>query len=484
MSLKNADKIKKVLVASIFPSAWSITRRLIISYSLLILTVLLVVSGLLYWILASTFERENNQFLVDKIQVLRMVLQERPDDMGALREEVQWEMAARHFEKYYARILDEQGRVLIETPGIEKIVAPALFPKPINVDEMPERGRRRRGRDGRPMLLMAAWDEVGQARAQKRLHQVALDISYEEGILSNYRRNMGIMLLLGTLFSVVIGALVARKGMRPLHQITQAAQRITATQLHERIGAAKWPEELTVLATAFDEMLKRLQDSFTRLSQFSSDLAHELRTPINNLMGEAEVALAKTRTCEEYRQVIESSLEEFARLSRMIDGLLFLARAETADSQINKVSFEARQALEAVREFHEAVAKEQEIKVICEGNALINADPILFRRAMSNLLANALQYTPRGGTIILRVEQTYAQSVTISVSDTGIGISAEHLPKIFDRFYRADPARSQYPQGTGLGLSIVKSIMELHHGSVHVTSEPSKGTKMTLCFPQ
>ena len=294
---------------------------------------------------------------------------------------------------------------------------------------------------------------------------------------------MAIMLLVGTLFSVVIGAFIARKGLHPLQQITKAAQGITATQLHERIAAAKWPEELTALATAFDEMLKRLQDSFTRLSQFSSDLAHELRTPINNLIGEAEVALAKTRAAAEYRQVIESSLEEFARLSRMIDGLLFLARAETADSPINKVSFEARQELDAVREFHEAVAKEQEIKVICEGQALINADPILFRRAMSNLLANALQYTPRGGAVILRAEKSAARSVTISVGDTGIGIGPEHLPKIFDRFYRADPARSQYPQGTGLGLSIVKSIMELHHGAVHVTSEPSKGTKVTLCFP-
>ena len=479
MSLKNTDKI----FASLFPPAWSMVQRLVISYSSLTLTVLLLVSGLLYWVLASNFARENNQFLSDQIHVLRKILKERPDDLEAIRQEIEWEVVARNFEKYYARILDEQGQVLIETPGMAKIVVPSLFPEPID-NGMPKKGIKRKGRDGQTLLLIAAWDEVGNSQTTKRLHQIALDISHEEAILSNYRRNMGIMLLAGTLFSVVIGAFIARKGLHPLQQITKAAQGITATQLHERISAAKWPEELTALALAFDEMLKRLHDSFTRLSQFSSDLAHELRTPINNLIGEAEVALSKTRASAEYRQVIESSLEEFARLSRMIDGLLFLARAETADSQINKISFEARQELDAVREFHEAMAEEQEIEIICEGNALINADPILFRRAMSNLLANALQYTPRGGTIILRVEPTDTQSITISIIDTGIGISPEHLPKIFDRFYRTDPARSQYPQGAGLGLSIVKSIIELHHGSTHVTSEPSKGTKVTLRFSQ
>ncbi len=470
--------------ASGFPRAWSITLRLTILYSLLTLIVLVSVSGSLYWMLAKNLAREDNQFLVDKIHVLRVVLKERPDDPDALREEVEWEVAARRFEKYYARILDEQGGVLIETPGMEEIVAPAMFPEPMAANETPELGVKINGQDGRPFLLMAAWAEVDKIGSRKRLHQVALDVSHEEAILANYRRNMMIMILLGTLFSAAIGVIVTRKGMRPVRQIARAAQRITATQLNERIGPAQWPGELVALAQAFDEMLMRLEDSFARLSQFSSDLAHELRTPINNLMGEAEVVLSRARTAEEYRQVIESSLEEYARLSRMIDGLLFLARAESADTQINRSSFDARKELEAVREFYEALTTEKEIAVACQGNSLINAEPTLFRRAISNLLSNALQYTSRGGMVILRVEKADTQFIEVSISDTGVGISSEHLPKIFDRFYRADPARSQHPQGTGLGLSIVKSIMELHHGTVHVTSELSKGTTVTLCFPQ
>jgi two-component system heavy metal sensor histidine kinase CusS len=200
-------------------------------------------------------------------------------------------------------------------------------------------------------------------------------------------------------------------------------------------------------------------------------------------MGEAEVALSKNRSAEEYRQVIESGLEEYARLSRMIDGLLFLARAESADTQINRSSFDVHEELEAVREFYDTLAREKGIEVTCQGNSLINADPTLFRHAISNLLSNALQYTPQGGVVCLLVKKADNHSIEVSVSDTGIGISQEHLPKVFDRFYRADPARSQYPQGTGLGLSIVKSIMELHGGSVHITTTPSKGTTITLRFP-
>src|SRR5207244_9308870 len=144
---------------------------------------------------------------------------------------------------------------------------------------------------------------------------------------------------------------------------TDAAHRITPPQLHERIGPVHWPTELTALATTFDAMLTRLEDSFTRLSQFSVDLAHELRTPINNLMGEAEVALARPRTPAEYQQVLGSGLEEYAKLSRMIDSLLFLARAESPENHIARTRLDARMAFEALREFYEALAEEHAVEV-------------------------------------------------------------------------------------------------------------------------
>jgi len=230
-------------------------------------------------------------------------------------------------------------------------------------------------------------------------------------------------------------------------------------------------------------MLTRLEDSFTRLSQFSADLAHELRTPINNLMGEAEVALARPRTPEEYHQLLGSSLEEYAKLARMIDSLLFLARAESPETHIVCTLFDARKELEVLQDFYDAMAEEHEVAIRCQEQALVYADPLLFRCALSNLLSNALQYTPRGGTVTLSVTQADDYTLIVRVRDTGIGIAPEHLPKIFDRFYRVDPARSQRRPGMGLGLALVKSIMALHGGTITVESVPPQGTTITLRFP-
>jgi two-component system heavy metal sensor histidine kinase CusS len=268
-----------------------------------------------------------------------------------------------------------------------------------------------------------------------------------------------------------------------LQAITAATQRITATQLNERISPRVWPSELTSLATAFDGMLARLEDSFSRLSQFSTDIAHELRTPINNLMGEVDVALTRSRTAQEYRQVLESSLEECSRLSRIIDSLLFVARAENTEVKIQVSWFDATKEIRAVLEFYEAVSEEEGVQLQAEGQATLYGDVILFRRALSNLLANGLRYTSRGGKIGVSIREDSEQAIVVEVADTGSGIAAEHLPKIFDRFYRVDPARSGHSEGTGLGLAIVKSIMELHGGSVAVRSEVGKGTVFTLRFP-
>lgn len=212
-------------------------------------------------------------------------------------------------------------------------------------------------------------------------------------------------------------------------------------------------------------------------------LAHELRTPINNLIGEAEVALSKDRTPEEYRQILGSSLEEYARLSRMMENLLFLAQAEKAQLSIERSLIEGRKEMEAVREFYEALAEEQGVEVVCQGNAELMADLVLFRQGLSNLVSNALCFTPRKGRILLSIRHGEDQWVEVKVSDTGSGIGPEHLPRLFDRFYRVDPARSRKTSGMGLGLSIVRSIMEIHHGTVAIQSEPGKGTAVTLRFP-
>ena len=462
---------------------WSIARRLTLLYAASSFLMLVLATTYLYWSLVENLEREDNAFLANEIQECRRLLHERPTDEQLLAHEIQIEATTNQFIKYYVRLLDNQGRILLETPRMADVLPVASFPAAIATTEIPTRGTVWKSAAGESHLLMSARVHVNMEGIAPRILHVALDVSTEEALIAGYQRQLLAVVALGIVFSCAVGVFVARQGLQPLKDITRATDRITASQLHERIVANAWPEELASLARSFDQMLDRLEDSFSRLSQFSADLAHELRTPINNLRGEAGVALSQARTPEEYRRTLESSLEEYARLSRLIDNLLFLARADGPITSIARTPCDARKAIEVVREFYEALAEDRGVEVVCGGEATLEADPVLFRQTISNLLSNALSYTPRGGKVSISVQRQDDRSVEVSVNDTGCGIPAEHLPKIFDRFYRVDPARSQQPNGSGLGLAIVKSIMDLHGGTVSMQSEVGKGSTFTLKLP-
>jgi two-component system heavy metal sensor histidine kinase CusS len=258
-------------------------------------------------------------------------------------------------------------------------------------------------------------------------------------------------------------------------------ERIGPTHLNERIAPANWPRELQPLAIAFDEMLKRLDDSFTRLSQFSADLAHELRTPIANMLGEAQVALSRDRSAAEYRETIESTIGECERLSGIVDNLLFVARADAATEPVEPVRFDARAAIEKIAAFYETIAEDRHITINCSGRGQISADPALFERAVGNLVDNALRFTPENGSIQIALTE-HPGDFEIAVSDNGSGVAAEHLPRVFDRFYRAEPSRGS--DGAGLGLALVKSILDLHGGSARIHSQIGHGTTVSLTFPK
>jgi two-component system heavy metal sensor histidine kinase CusS len=461
----------------------SITWRLTLLYVSSTAALLLLSTGFLYWTLKRSLDATRYAMLASKIEVLRLLLREQPDKADVLASEVEHEASESQPLRYYVRVLDEEGRTVVETSRMKELVPASLFPPPVETTVDLRRGIEARTRQREVFLLLSAQAAVGTAGREQRTLQIAVDTSVGTALLADYRRKLLAMLGAGLLFAAVAGVWVARKGMQPLVEVTRTAQHITASQLHERIAGARWPAELAELASAFDAMLDRLEDSFTRLSQFSADLAHELRTPINNLRGEAEVTLARVRTPEEYQHVLASSLEEYERLARMIDGLLFLARADDPNTVVERVRFDARKEVEAVREFYDALAREQEVEVICEGNSSLTGDPLLFRRAVSNLVANAVQHTPAKGSIRISVLPLDDQAVELSVRDTGSGIAAEHLPKIFDRFYRAGQSRSQAPGGTGLGLAIVQSIARRHGGTARIQSVLGQGTTVTIRFP-
>ena len=453
--------------------------RLTAAYSLAGLLLVVLAIAALYMVLRAELDRSTDQFLADKLQVLRSILRERPDDEEGLREEIELESAARRYEQFYIRLLDEKGSAILTTPGMAE---------QMDVGELVRRTRNRPehsvvmpGRQGKPFRATSAKALVGTTSARRYTIQVAVDISQTEALLSRYRSWFwGILLAVSVIFPFV-GYRIARHAIRPVEDIAATARKITSLNLRERIKAEGYPSELALLAETFNEMLDRLEESFDRISKFSADIAHDLRTPVNNIRGEAEVALARARTVDEYRDVLESSLEEAVRLSELIGDLLFLARAEGPVTCLHRQNVDIGELIAIVREYYEATASDDGVSLESAGGEPLTAhlDRALMLRAVSNLVSNAIAHTPKGGLVTLGASKLNGE-IRIRVSDTGIGIPAEALPRVFDRFFRVDPSRSKASGGTGLGLAIVQSIMSLHGGSAEISSEPGRGTCVTL----
>jgi two-component system heavy metal sensor histidine kinase CusS len=446
----------------------SIATQLVLLFTPAAALLLFCGLGVFYWLVVRHTFEEDNVVLADKVAALRADLKESgPQRVG---EELQ---AARSGEDaaYWVRVVDVAGNTLAETPGMSRLLPAPIFPAGREGAAIDHRA------GGRLFSLMSA---PGRAGGQAYTIQVAQDRSPDE----EFTREFGVLLIVVMAFGIVASALIAitvtKRGLRPLVEMTRSVKRVGPSRLDERVAPTSWPRELQPVAIAFDDMLDRLEESFTRLSQFSADLAHELRTPIANIRGEAEVALTQPRTPDEYRAVIESSVAECERLTAMIENLLFLARAEAADRQIERTLFDARAAIEKIANYYAAVAEERRITISCEGSGEMDADEMLFGRAVSNLVDNALHSTPDGGTIRIRIAARNREA-EISVTDSGSGIAPEHLPRVFDRLYRADPSRNS--GGTGLGLALVKSIAQMHGGSATIASELGRGTTVTLAFP-
>ncbi|MBI3664664.1 MAG: heavy metal sensor histidine kinase [Acidobacteria bacterium] len=462
---------------------WSLAARLTAWYAGSAFLLLLVATGFLYWVLVRNFEDEEDQYLTEKINVVQTLLRDRAGDATVLEWEVQEESTTRPFVRVLVRVLGARNRLVAETRGMAELLPPSAFRQAPTLTSKLGRGVEVRP-GGRDFRILSARTSGDPSERENYWIQVALDRTYEVNLVAGYRRRLWLVLGLGLVVCAVAGYGIARRGIRPVEEIAATMRRTGSTTLNERIEPEGLPSELSALAATFNEMLDRLEDAFARLSRFSADIAHELRTPINNLRGEMEVGLAKARTPEEYCEVLGSSLEECVRLSRLIDRLLFLARAESPETHINREPLDVARELTALREFYEAAAGEAGVALELNVSSGVTAelDRTLFQRAVGNLVENALAHTPRGGAVKLTAAQENG-NLRIQVADTGCGIPADHLSHVFDRFHRVDRARSKHSGGVGLGLAIVSSITHLHGGTAHIESEVGRGTRVTLTFP-
>ncbi len=321
----------------------------------------------------------------------------------------------------------------------------------------------------------------GEAAPSLRL-LLAMDTHHHTHFMEELQRSLMTYLVVAALASGLLAWWAARRGLAPLRDMRERARRVTSHQLDERMPVGSVPVEMAELAQELNTMLERLQRDFQRLSEFSSDLAHELRTPISNLLTQTQVTLAQPRDAPAYRDTLASNAEEFQRLGRMVSDMLLLAKTDHGLALPHREPVALHQAAQALFDYFDVVAEEKGVTLVLEGQGTAQGDRLMLQRAISNLLSNAIRHAPEHSQV--HVSVSHADGMTsLCVDNAGPPIAPEHLPRLFDRFYRVDKSRVHlHAEGTGLGLAITRAIMEAHGGTVTVASSAER-TRFCLQFP-
>ena len=307
-------------------------------------------------------------------------------------------------------------------------------------------------------------------RADSPQLTLLLDITHHQHFLQRMQRLIWLTVGLSALATALLGAWAARRGLRPLRRMGAIASSVSARSLNARLPEEHMPAELAELAHSINDMLGRLDDAFQRLSAFSADIAHELRTPLSNLLTHTQVTLTRERSLDDYREALHSNLEELQWMAQLVNDMLYLAKADHGLLAVQREPLELALETDLLLEFFAPLAEDAEVKLSREGNGRIEGDRSMLRRALSNLLDNALRFSPGGGEVRIRIVDG-PQTVRIDVENSGREIPAALLPRLFDRFYRADPARQEGSnEHAGLGLAITRSIIRAHGGDIRCES--------------
>lgn len=306
-----------------------------------------------------------------------------------------------------------------------------------------------------------------------------------QNTIRNFSRYYSLSLPLGLVISGLLGWLLARRALLPLNEVSEVAQRMTSSNLRVQINRRGADDELDQLIESFNSMSDRLGHSFDQIRQFSTDVSHELRTPLTAIRGQLEVALFTATETEQYRDAMVNALQDVEQLSNIVRALLLLSQAESGQLALQLAPLRMAELVEDYVDQFQIAAEDEKITLTANvhaPDALIKADRTQMGRLITNLLSNAIKYSPGGGHVDVTLD-TADHHLVLTVEDTGVGIPQDHLPHIFDRFYRVRPAHSTPTQGLGLGLSFVAWIVKAHDGTIVVESEPGKGSKFTVSLP-
>jgi two-component system heavy metal sensor histidine kinase CusS len=441
----------------------SLTLRLTLLFAIASTTVLLVLGYLIGYAVETHFEEQDIELLATKIAAVKPVLSsiQTSGDISRLAQQID------------ASTAGHQGMAVMIRGGDRESLfagdATILFPQSLTdctKSQCNKSGKSITWSQGdRPLRGIASTIPSTSSEVPPILMVVAMDISHHEHFMAQFRMTLWGFVAAAALLMGLLGWFSARRGLAPLLWIKNSLGEVSASSLGQRLPVEQLPAELADLGVTLNGMLSRLEEAFGRLSGFSSDIAHELRTPVSNLMTQTQVALSRARTADEYREILASNAEELDRMARMITDMLFLAKADNNLMLLNIENLSLAKEFQELHEFYDALLEENTVKLKITGDAIIRGDKLMLRRAFSNLLSNAIRHTTVGERVGAAIIQSDSSAISVEISNPG-DIPSEHLPRLFERFYRVDLSRHREGDNSGLGLAITKSIIEAHHGKI------------------
>jgi len=311
----------------------------------------------------------------------------------------------------------------------------------------------------------------------------AMSFDYHQHYIDTLKVDLIYIALAISVLIVLIVLFAVYKGHQPLRNVSMKIKDISSENLDVRLEPDRVPIELEQLVISFNHMLERIEDVFIRQANFSADIAHEIRTPITNLVTQTEILLSQSRSNDELKEVLYSNLEEYNRMAKMTSDMLFLAQADNNQLIPEQVTLDLRDETSKVFEFFEAWAEDRGVRLAINGDASrVKGDPLMLRRVINNLVSNAIRYTPGNMTVTAHINER-ERWVDLIIENPGTPIPEEHLNRLFDRFYRVDPSRQRKSEGSGIGLAIVKSIITVHQGKISVASD-AVSTRFTISLPK